>query len=163
MSKKIMIIAAAIALLFPGRSMPEAMRGVKVAVVPFEVYSMENKQAMGCKNLDEIMDTLTWLLRRAGAYLQTRGEPKSARPLYERAYVLNRDRLRPDDPDMLDLAHDLARNLREYGRPAPTRRSAIGCRGHHRRVSGRVREASGATEREARSRLEGLQTTTGFG
>jgi hypothetical protein len=33
-------------------------------------------------------DTAAWLLDRAGTYLQSRGEPAAARPLFERALAI---------------------------------------------------------------------------
>ncbi len=65
--------------------------------------------------LDELVAEVSWLLRRAADYLQSRGQPRTARELFQRAYQLNRDHLDPDDPDMLAAALDLAIVLSELG------------------------------------------------
>jgi hypothetical protein len=67
------------------------------------------------RDLDEVIPQVSQLLRRAGIYLLARGEPRAARPLVERAYQLNRDRLDPDDNDMLHLATGLALVLAALG------------------------------------------------
>jgi len=62
-------------------------------------------------------DTLevAWLLDRAATYLHTRGEPRPARALFERAHQLRRDTLGADHPDTLASAHNLAFDLRALG------------------------------------------------
>jgi hypothetical protein len=62
-------------------------------------------------------DTLevTWLLDRAATYLQTRGEPRPARALFERAYQLYSGRLGEDHLDTLASANNLARDLYALG------------------------------------------------
>ncbi len=65
--------------------------------------------------LDNVVDEVTELLRETGIYLQDRGEPRAALPLFERAYHLNRERLDPDDPTLLNAATVLALDLREAG------------------------------------------------
>jgi hypothetical protein len=56
-----------------------------------------------------------WLLDRAASYLQTTGEPRSARPLFERAHQLRRDMLGEDDPATLNSANHLASDLHALG------------------------------------------------
>jgi tetratricopeptide (TPR) repeat protein len=63
--------------------------------------------------LADVVGKVTWLLREAGVYLQDRGEPQAARPLLERAYDLNRERLGPDDEELLNTAVDLAINMQD--------------------------------------------------
>jgi tetratricopeptide (TPR) repeat protein len=58
---------------------------------------------------------IAWLLNRAGTYLHTRGEPRSARPLFERAYQLCQDVLGVDHPDTLRAAGNFALVLSELG------------------------------------------------
>jgi Tetratricopeptide repeat/Domain of unknown function (DUF4062)/NB-ARC domain len=58
---------------------------------------------------------VTWLLDRAGLYLQSRGEPTLARPLFERAWDLRRARLGDDHPDTLESATNLAFDLWTLG------------------------------------------------
>src|SRR5262249_19180579 len=58
-----------------------------------------------------IEQDVAWLLHRAGLYLQGRGEPATARPLFERALNLRRSRLGDDHPDSLDSASTLAFDL----------------------------------------------------
>jgi tetratricopeptide (TPR) repeat protein len=63
---------------------------------------------------------VSWLLDRAGEYLYTRGEPATARPLFERARNLRRSLLGEDHPDTLHSAFDLATVLGELGEYEPT-------------------------------------------
>ena len=58
---------------------------------------------------------VAWLLGRAAIYLQTQGEPRPARALYERAHQLCRDRLGEDHPDTLASANNLALDLHALG------------------------------------------------
>ena len=52
-----------------------------------------------------------WLLQSSGAYLRSRGEPRTARALFEDAHNLYRQRLGPDHPDTLAAARTLADDL----------------------------------------------------
>jgi hypothetical protein len=56
-----------------------------------------------------------WLLDRAATYLQARGEPRPAEPLFERAHRLSLDMLGEDHPDTLAAASKLAADLRALG------------------------------------------------
>ncbi|MGH3830408.1 MAG: FxSxx-COOH system tetratricopeptide repeat protein [Pseudonocardiaceae bacterium] len=67
------------------------------------------------RTLDPIGDDVGWLLHRAGTYVLIRGEPASARPLFERALRLRRSVLGEDHPDTLGSASNLALNLYELG------------------------------------------------
>jgi hypothetical protein len=58
---------------------------------------------------------VAWLLDRAAIYLQTQGEPRPARVLFERAHQLCRDRLGEDHPDTLISASNLALDLHALG------------------------------------------------
>ncbi|MBV9144185.1 MAG: tetratricopeptide repeat protein [Pseudonocardiales bacterium] len=58
---------------------------------------------------------VAWLLNRAATYLRSRGEPRPARALSERAHYLRRDTLGEDHPDTLESAHSLARVLHALG------------------------------------------------
>jgi tetratricopeptide repeat protein/uncharacterized protein DUF4062/NB-ARC domain-containing protein len=58
---------------------------------------------------------VAWLLDRAATYLQTRGEPRPARELFQRAHQLRRDKLGEDHPDTLDSANNLALDLHALG------------------------------------------------
>jgi len=64
---------------------------------------------------DPTGDDVGWLLEHAGIYVLTRGEPASARPLYERSLSLRRSALGEDHPDTLSSADNLAVNLHELG------------------------------------------------
>jgi DNA-binding SARP family transcriptional activator/tetratricopeptide (TPR) repeat protein len=68
--------------------------------------------------LTEAEQDLAWLLRRAAEYLQTRGEPSAAQPLFERARDLHRILLGDDHPDTLESAGSLALNLWELAQYA---------------------------------------------
>ena len=65
--------------------------------------------------LDEVPDELFWLLDRAAAYRQTRGEPGAALPLVQRAHDINQARLGDDHRDTLHSAHSLALTLHALG------------------------------------------------
>jgi Domain of unknown function (DUF4062)/Tetratricopeptide repeat/NB-ARC domain len=58
---------------------------------------------------------IPWLLHRAARYMQTRGEPRPARVLFERAHQLYRKKLGDDHPDTLRSANNLAYDLRVLG------------------------------------------------
>jgi Domain of unknown function (DUF4062)/Tetratricopeptide repeat/NB-ARC domain len=64
--------------------------------------------ATDARTLDATGDDVGWLLDHAGSYVLTRGEPASARPLYERALSLRRSMLGEDHPDTLESATNLA-------------------------------------------------------
>jgi tetratricopeptide (TPR) repeat protein len=51
---------------------------------------------------------IPWLLHRAATYLYVRGEPRPARPLFERAHRLHRRMLGDDHADTLRSANNLA-------------------------------------------------------
>ena len=63
------------------------------------------------RTLTGVEGDVAWLLDRAGLYLQSRGEPAAARPLFERAWDLRRSRLGDDYPDTLASASNLAFDL----------------------------------------------------
>jgi len=60
------------------------------------------------RHLEPAGDDVPWLLDTAATYLQTRGEPDTARPLFERAFTDRRRMLGEDHPDTLGSAHNLA-------------------------------------------------------
>jgi tetratricopeptide (TPR) repeat protein len=63
------------------------------------------------RTLTGVEEDVAWLLERAATYLHTRGEPRTARPLLERALSLRRSMLGDDHPDTLESAGSLAHNL----------------------------------------------------
>jgi tetratricopeptide (TPR) repeat protein len=67
------------------------------------------------RSLTSSGDDVAWLLDSAGRYLQTRGEPKAAQPLYERALDIYTSVLGEDNPETLAVASGLALNLRALG------------------------------------------------
>jgi Tetratricopeptide repeat/Domain of unknown function (DUF4062)/NB-ARC domain len=77
-----------------------------------------------------------WLLERAGTYLFTRGQPRSAWTLLERAYQLHRDLLGEDHPETLHSATPFAAALFELGEHEQARELAENTLGHRRRVLG---------------------------
>jgi len=85
---------------------------------------------------DDGAEELTALLRGAGDYVLTRGEPRAARPLFEQAYTLNRPRLDADDPTMLSIVNDLAFALRAMGEHQQARRLDEDNLARYRRVYG---------------------------
>ncbi len=67
------------------------------------------------RHLEPVGEEVTWLLDRAGLYLNTRGEPGPARPLHERALTDRRRMLGEDHPDTLTSASNLALDLGALG------------------------------------------------
>ncbi len=86
--------------------------------------------------LDPTGDDVAWLLHHAGAYVLTRGEPASARPLYERALSLRRSVLGEDHPDTLDTVTNLAMDLHELGQYEQARQLDEDTLTRYRRVLG---------------------------
>jgi tetratricopeptide (TPR) repeat protein len=96
------------------------------------------------------------LLRGAGGYLQSRGDPQAAGPLLERVYAFSKDRLDPDDPAMLDVVNDLADNLYDLGdfqqaRTLARRHSHSPTPGHRRRSPVNARLGRQRRQRPARA------------
>ena len=60
-------------------------------------------------------DETGWLLDRASAYLQARGQPRQARPIAERALAITEATLGPNDPSTGERHHGLGRVLRDLG------------------------------------------------
>ncbi|MGB8202224.1 MAG: FxSxx-COOH system tetratricopeptide repeat protein, partial [Pseudonocardiaceae bacterium] len=79
---------------------------------------------------------VAWLLHRAAEYLHTRGEPATARPLFERALELRRSLLGEDHPDTLASAGSLSFTLYELGQYEPARQLAEDTLTRCRRVLG---------------------------
>ncbi len=73
------------------------------------------------RTLTGVGEDVAWLLDRAAAYLQTRGELAPARVLFERAQELCRSLLGEDHPDTLHTAISLSYNLWESGHYEPAR------------------------------------------
>ena len=65
---------------------------------------------------DPVEVDVSWLLHRAGAYLNARGEPHAARELLERARAIARRLYGHGHPDSLGAAQSLAAVLRALGR-----------------------------------------------
>jgi tetratricopeptide (TPR) repeat protein len=61
------------------------------------------------------LNEVAWLLGRAAIYLQTRGEPRPARPLVERALQLRQQLLGDDHPETRVSANNLAVDLHALG------------------------------------------------
>ena len=73
------------------------------------------------RSLTGVERDVAWLLHRAAEYLDTRGEPATARPLFERALQLRRSMLGEEHPDTLDSASSLSLTLYEVGQYEPAR------------------------------------------
>ena len=73
------------------------------------------------RTLTGVERDVAWLLHRAAEYLDTRGEPATARPLFERALELRRSMLGEEHPDTLDSAGRLSFTLLEVGQYGPAR------------------------------------------
>ncbi|MGH3868866.1 MAG: FxSxx-COOH system tetratricopeptide repeat protein, partial [Pseudonocardiaceae bacterium] len=85
---------------------------------------------------DPTGDDVAWLLHHAGTYVLTRGEPASARPLFERALSLRRSVLGEDHPGTLASASNLALNLYELGQYEQARQLNEDTLTRYRRVLG---------------------------
>jgi tetratricopeptide (TPR) repeat protein len=68
------------------------------------------------RTLTGVEEDVTWLLERAAEYVQSRGEPALARPLFNRALDLRRSLLGEDHPNILESASKLSFNLWVLGR-----------------------------------------------
>jgi tetratricopeptide (TPR) repeat protein len=79
---------------------------------------------------------LAWLLDCAALYLQHRGEPRLARPLFDRALHLYQQLLGNDHPETLRSAHNLASNLNRLGEYAAARQLHEDTLARQRRVLG---------------------------
>jgi tetratricopeptide (TPR) repeat protein len=88
------------------------------------------------RTVSGVKEDIAWLLHRAAEYLQTRGEPTPARPLYERAQDLRRMILGDDHPDTLETAGSLSLNLWELGQFEPARQLGEETLARCRRVLG---------------------------
>jgi len=74
------------------------------------------------RTLTGVEQDVAWLLDRGAGYLQSRGQPAAARPLYERASTVRRSILGDDNSETLEAAYDLSWNLRELGEYEQARR-----------------------------------------
>jgi DNA-binding SARP family transcriptional activator len=88
------------------------------------------------RTLTGVVEDVAWLLNRAGLYLQRRGEPASARPLFERARDLCRSRLGDDHLDTLKSVGNLALDLWVLGHYEQGRQLAEDTLTRYRRVLG---------------------------
>jgi Tetratricopeptide repeat len=79
---------------------------------------------------------VAWLLHHAAEYLQARGEPATARPLFERARDLRCSLLGTDHADTLESASSLSVNLFELGQYEPARQLGEDTLTRYRRVLG---------------------------
>lgn len=70
----------------------------------------------------QVSRDVPWLLHHAATYLLTRGQARSARPLFERARTLHRDLLGDHHPDTLRTANNLGLTLNALGEPDQARR-----------------------------------------
>ena len=69
----------------------------------------------------DIAADASWLLDRAGTYLQTQGRARQARPLLESALTLSETAYGPDHPDVGTALNNLAWILQAVGDPAAAR------------------------------------------
>ena len=71
---------------------------------------------------EPVASEFAWLLDSAASYLEARGEPRAARPLFERALASRRARLGEDHLDTLSSANNFAADLRALGEYEDARR-----------------------------------------
>ena len=68
-----------------------------------------------------VSDDASWLLDRAGTYLQVHARLNEARPLFERALAITEAARGPDHPHVAARLSDLALVLRDLGQPQDAR------------------------------------------
>ncbi|MDQ3151696.1 MAG: FxSxx-COOH system tetratricopeptide repeat protein [Actinomycetota bacterium] len=88
------------------------------------------------RTLDTVEQDVAWLLDRTATYLQTRGEPAPAWPLFERALDLRRSTLGDDHADTLESLNNLALDLWALGHYEQARQLAEDALTRRRRVLG---------------------------
>jgi Tetratricopeptide repeat/Domain of unknown function (DUF4062)/NB-ARC domain len=88
------------------------------------------------RDLDQAGVDVAWLLDRAGSYMLTRGEPRPARPLLERAFETHQRLLGDDHPDTLISADSLTADLRALGENERARQLDESIFSRHRRLLG---------------------------
>ena len=88
------------------------------------------------RTLTGVEEDVAWLLNRAGLYLQSRGEPATARPLFERARDLRRSILGDNHPATLRSASNLAVALWALGHYEQARQLSEDTLTRQRRVLG---------------------------
>jgi tetratricopeptide (TPR) repeat protein len=101
---------------FPDRSWEVAAWSTCQRLLPHVLAATEHAQ-----RLDVSREEGGWLLDRAAAYLQGRGQPRQARPVAERALAMTRAALGPDNPATGQRHAALGRVLQELGELAPAR------------------------------------------
>jgi hypothetical protein len=102
------------------------------ALLPHVLAATDVAQSLDRANSEDV----AWLLTRAGNYLHTRGEPRPARPLLERAFTLHQQLLGQDHPDTLLSANNLAGDLSALGEYAAARQVNEDTLTRRRRVLG---------------------------
>ena len=68
-----------------------------------------------------VLDDASWLLDRAGTYLQVYARLNEARPLFERALAIDEAAYGPDHPVVAIRLSNLGRALRDLGQPQNAR------------------------------------------
>ncbi|GAA0927408.1 FxSxx-COOH system tetratricopeptide repeat protein [Virgisporangium aurantiacum] len=74
------------------------------------------------RQLDAVLEEVSWLLGTAATYLQSQGQPRAGLALSQRSHAICRARLGADHPDTLVSANRLAFNFREVGEYEQARR-----------------------------------------
>jgi tetratricopeptide (TPR) repeat protein len=101
-------------------------------------------------------DEVSWLLDRAALYQQTRGNARVALALFQRAYILDRDRLGVDHPDTLASASNLAADLHALGEYQQARTLNEDTLTRYRRVLGEDHPSTRLSERNLAELLRKL-------
>ncbi|WP_410635715.1 FxSxx-COOH system tetratricopeptide repeat protein [Amycolatopsis sp. cmx-4-83] len=81
-------------------------------------------------------DEVAHLLDRTATYLQTRGDPRVALPLFRRAYALRKEFLGEDNPGTLACANNLALGLSDLGEHQQARQLNEDTLARRKRLSG---------------------------
>ncbi|WP_439377996.1 FxSxx-COOH system tetratricopeptide repeat protein [Amycolatopsis lexingtonensis] len=101
------------------------------AVLPHVLFVCDLESAW-----QPVAEEVSYLLDRVASYLQTRGDPRAALPLFQRAHPIRRNLLGDDHPNTLTSTHNLAVALKDLGEYSQARDLHEGTFARSKRVRG---------------------------
>ena len=110
---------AAVGLLragFPEDSQDVSSFPVSQRLTPHVLAAAEHAERLGVAGAE-----VGWLLSWVSGYLRSRGQPRQARPIAERALAVTKAALEPDDTEVGERHDELGRVLIELGEHAATK------------------------------------------